>query len=296
MSKRYEDLGFTDDFIFCKTLENNPDLARELLELILDIRISGVRLTQSQKSLKFTALDRGVRFDVYVEDEDHSIYDIEMQTTGSPDLAKRARYYQGMIDLDTIEEGEDLRKLRKSYVIFICTRKPQSFTGNLPIYTFRNQCQEDQSLLLNDETYKVFVNSQGTFENASEKLRSFLLYLQDRQPRDTFTEKLEVMVREIRASKKWRYEYMTLEMKLKEQFFLGKQEGIIEGQREGREEGLKEGLKEGRNEGLKEGQLKTVYQAIADSALSVTYAAKILNITEEEVRKNAEAYSRENMA
>ncbi|MBQ6549887.1 MAG: resolvase [Lachnospiraceae bacterium] len=85
---------------------------------------------------------------------------------------------------------------------------------------------------------------------------------------------------------------MTLEMKLKEQFFLGKQEGIIEGQREGREEGLKEG----RNEGLKEGQLKTVYQAIADGALSVTYAAKILNISEDEVRKNAEAYSRENMA
>ena len=85
---------------------------------------------------------------------------------------------------------------------------------------------------------------------------------------------------------------MTLEMKLREQFFLGKQEGIIEGQREGREEGLKEG----RNEGLKEGQLKTVYQAIADGALSVTYAAKILNISEDEVRKNAEAYSRENMA
>ena len=64
MSKRYEDLGFTDDFIFCKTLENNLDLTKELLELILDIRISGVRLAQSQKSLKFTALDRGVRFDV----------------------------------------------------------------------------------------------------------------------------------------------------------------------------------------------------------------------------------------
>ncbi len=88
------------------------------------------------------------------------------------------------------------------------------------------------------------------------------------------------MVREIRASKKWRYEYMTLEMKLKEQFNLGKQEG--------RQEGI--------IEGLKEGQLKTVYQAIADGALSVTYAAKILNISEDEVRKNAEAYARETMA
>ena len=76
---------------------------------------------------------------------------------------------------------------------------------------------------------------------------------------------------------------MTLEMKLKEQFFLGKQEG--------RQEGIIEGQREGR----KEGQLNTVYQAIADSALSMTYAAKILGISEEEVRKNAEAYARESM-
>jgi predicted transposase/invertase (TIGR01784 family) len=283
MSKRYEDLGFTDDFIFCKTLENNPDLARELLELILDIRISGVRLAQSQKSLKFTALDRGVRFDVYVEDEEHSIYDIEMQTTDSPDLAKRARYYQAMIDLDTVEKGEDLRNLRNSYVIFICTRKPHGFSANLPIYTFKTQCQEDHSLILNDKTTKVFVNSQGTFDFVSEKLQHFLLYLRDQQPRDTFTEKLEAMVREIRASKNWRHEYMTLEMKLKEQFFLGKQEGIQEGIAKGQKAGLKEGL-------------RPLYQAIADGALSVAYAAKILDVSEEEVLRNAEAYAKDSMA
>ena len=100
------------------------------------------------------------------------------------------------------------------------------------------------------------MNSQGTFDHASEKLQSFLLYLQDEKPRDTFTEKLETMVRAIRASKKWRLEYMTLEMKLKEQFFLGKQEGIAEGQKEGRKEGL-----------------RPLYQAVADGALSVAYAA-----------------------
>lgn len=35
----YENLNFTDDFMFCKILENNLDLCKELLELILNIKI-----------------------------------------------------------------------------------------------------------------------------------------------------------------------------------------------------------------------------------------------------------------
>ena len=70
--KRFESLRFTDDFIFCKVLENNTDLTKELLEIILGFPISEVRNTESQKSLRFTPADRGVRFDVYVEDE-HSV-------------------------------------------------------------------------------------------------------------------------------------------------------------------------------------------------------------------------------
>jgi hypothetical protein len=34
-TKRYEELNFTDDFMFCKILQNDPDLCRELTELIL---------------------------------------------------------------------------------------------------------------------------------------------------------------------------------------------------------------------------------------------------------------------
>ena len=37
--KRYEDLDFTDDFLFCKILQNNPLLCKELTELILGNRI-----------------------------------------------------------------------------------------------------------------------------------------------------------------------------------------------------------------------------------------------------------------
>lgn len=37
--------------------------------------------------------------DVYVEDDNNTVFDIEMQTTKQKDLPKRSRYYQGMIDL-----------------------------------------------------------------------------------------------------------------------------------------------------------------------------------------------------
>lgn len=43
-----------------------------------------------------------------------------MQSTDKKNLPKRTRYYQGMIDLNIINKGEDYNKLKKSYVIFIC--------------------------------------------------------------------------------------------------------------------------------------------------------------------------------
>ena len=63
---------------------------------------------------------KGIRFDVYTEDEKNTVYDIEMQTTSQKDLPKRSRYYQGMVDLNLIERGAKFKQLKNSYIIFIC--------------------------------------------------------------------------------------------------------------------------------------------------------------------------------
>lgn len=39
MIKKYEDLDFTDDFMFCKVLTSNPELCKELLELIIGRKV-----------------------------------------------------------------------------------------------------------------------------------------------------------------------------------------------------------------------------------------------------------------
>ena len=79
-TKSYDELTFADDFMFCKILVNNPDLCEELVSLVVgkDVRIVHI---EKQAPIEETSDGRGVRLDVYVEGDDATIYDIEMQTT-----------------------------------------------------------------------------------------------------------------------------------------------------------------------------------------------------------------------
>ena len=143
MSKKYEDLTFTDDFMFCKILYTNPELCKQLLELILRKKIKDIRYQATQNAIDITSDGKGIRLDVYFEG-DNKVYDIEMQTTGNSNLPKRTRYYQGMIDLNLIERGADYEELKESYVIFICTY--DLFGKNACVYTFENRCREVEGL------------------------------------------------------------------------------------------------------------------------------------------------------
>ena len=68
MVKSYEELTFADDFMFCKILQNNPDVCKELTELILGRKIGSFVELETQKAVKITADGHGVRFDVYFEE------------------------------------------------------------------------------------------------------------------------------------------------------------------------------------------------------------------------------------
>lgn len=113
----YENLDFSNDFMFCKILTNRPDLCKELLEIILDIKIRKLECLNKQAPIEITSDGKGVRLDIYVEDDNNTIYDIEMQTTTPKDLPKRSRYYQGMIDLNLIERRPDFIKIKSIFTI-----------------------------------------------------------------------------------------------------------------------------------------------------------------------------------
>jgi len=221
----WEELGISNDFMFGKIMQN-PKLCKELLQRILpELKIDHIEYPEAQKVIRFDVDAKSVRMDVYVVDDKSTVYDIEMQVVNTKELPKRTRYYQSMIDLQLIDKGESYKKLKPSYIIFICPF--DLFGKGRHIYTFENICKEDKDIPLEDGTTKIFLNAVGDMDDVSDGLKSFLDYVAGKKPDDSFVKELEEAVKEARKNKEWRHEYMTMLMYGQEREEKGLEKGII---------------------------------------------------------------------
>jgi predicted transposase/invertase (TIGR01784 family) len=221
--EQWENLGISNDFIFAKVMED-PDLCKAFLECLLGIKIDHVEYPETQKAIHISKDQKSVRLDVYVEDENHTIYNIEMQVVKKRHLPKRSRYYQGMIDLNLLRKGADYDELNKSLVIFICTF--DYFEKGRHRYEFQNLCIDDPGIALGDETTKIFFNTKGTLDDVSEEAEKVLSFIDGNQPTDEFTSNLAEKVKEVKENKEWEVAYMTLMMREREKYKDGREEGI----------------------------------------------------------------------
>ena len=237
--RSFEELEFKDDFIF-GVIMRNPKYCKPFLETILNIKISDIKYPKTQQTIDITADAKSVRLDVYVKDEQNTVYNIEMQVTLNKNLPKRSRYYQGMIDLSILEKGEDYKNLKRSYVIFICTF--DLFGKGRHIYTFENRCIQDKDISFGDETTKIILNTKGTMDDVSPEMKYLLDYIDGQEASDEFTRTLETAVKSVKNNEKWRVEYMTLEMRYRELLEQGIDIGRTEGIDIGRTEGIEIGL------------------------------------------------------
>ena len=263
--KPYEELELKDDFMF-GLIMHDPKYVKPFLEMILKIKIRKVVYPQSQKSIALSANAKAIRLDVYVEDDQNTVFNLEMQTSDNRNLPKRMRYYQGVIDLNILQKGQDYTKLKKSYVIFICTFDP--FGEGRHIYTFCNTCQENTALTLDDDAVKIILSTKGTMDDVSPEMKRILDYIDGKGASDKFTEELEEAVRSARQNERWRLDYMTLEYEYRQRY--------LEGKEEGREEGRAEGRAEGRE--------RTI-QKLHERGESIASIADIVELNEEEVKR-----------
>lgn len=224
--KRWEDLELKDDFMFAKVMRDKQ-ICIKMLERLLDVKIADIKYPADQKVIDIQYDSKSVRLYVYVEDDENTIYDVEIQTSNTGELSKRSRYYQGMIDLNMIEKGELYSKLNKSFVIFICTFDP--FGKGLYRYTFENICKEDNNLFLNDQAVKLFFNTAGTVGDVSDETKAFLQYIGGTASPDAYVKELEERIAKVKLSEEWKVEYMTLLMRDKENIEKGRREGKING-------------------------------------------------------------------
>ncbi|MDE7141085.1 MAG: Rpn family recombination-promoting nuclease/putative transposase [Treponemataceae bacterium] len=241
-TKPWEELTFADNFLFCKIMEDSPELCRQLLELLLHIKIGRLEPPQGERTMQETLGAKAVRFDVYTKDDRH-IFDIEIQTTDAQNLPERARYYQSVIDMDNLSKGENYTKLKDTYVIFLCLK--DIFRRGLPVYFFENTCRADKSLTLDDRAYKVFFNAANCDTLESDEMRSFFRFLKGERAKSVFSKRIAEKVAFAKRNMQWRKQYMTWQQTIDvEKMFAfeeGHDAGVLEGSRESARNLLKEG-------------------------------------------------------
>ena len=208
-SKKWEDLEFSDNFIFCKVMQNE-NLCKQMLEILLGIEIHHVKHIRQENSYE--------------------------------DIMLRARYYQGAMDLATTKRRTKYAQLKESYIIFICKEDP--FNQRLPVYTRQNSFKETNAIKYQDKSNIVFYNASGYSKAESKNVRSVLQFIYNLKSDSDFTDELAESVNQAKAQPEFVEEYMYFSDILEDE----KEKAELKGVEKGRTEGLKKGQSEKQEE------------------------------------------------
>ena len=260
--EKWERATIANNFIFYKVMRNNPDVCKELLEILLEFKIERIEMSQ-EEVVDIDFASKGIRMDVYARDCDGlKAYNIEMQTTDTEELPERSRYYQGIMDVDLLKSGQQYKELKTSYIIFICM--DDIFKKGLAKYTFENLCVEDKETKLNDRTQKVFYICKNYDKLLDARQKAFLRMVTQNSSSDDFTRRVGGLVENAKRNTQWRQQFMEWDREMAYMRAKGREEGIVEGARQ---------------------KAVKAAQNLYANGVSVDIIAKSLNMTEDQVKE-----------
>ena len=254
LQKKWESLTFTDNFIFSRVM-HDEHICRQVVELILGVRIGKIRYLSAQDEHKTDPESMRIIMDVFLRDENR-IINVEVQTGHKKELPKRSRYYQSVADVSTTSTGTKYRDLPENILIFICTFDP--FDRDFPRYTFQYICNEDKQLKLKDGSLRIFLNTKATKLSAlDQKLQAFYHYLQDGVAESTLTQQIFNKITTLKNNSIERRSFMTLALKMADLEYDAYENGFDRGHEAGLQAGLQQGLEQGIEQGAYQNKLET---------------------------------------
>ena len=236
--KQLKDLTLLDRFLFSEVMEN-PKCLETVLEIILGRDVLLRCLPQTEKEQRRSPLYRHIRLDVWGQDLEGTVYDVEVQKQNTFNLCKRSRYYQGLIDSKLLEPGQvDFNALGDTYIIIIA---PFDLFGEGRYqYTFEMRCKENPEISLEDGAVRIFLNTRGQNpQDVSPELVELLSFIEhtNQTPADGYdspkVRELQRQVSQIKSSEEIGVKFM----QAWEERELDKKEAREEGRLLGQEEG-----------------------------------------------------------
>ncbi len=214
--KPWEELSFQDDYMF-KRVMSHKRYCKKMLERILRVKIRDIRYLEDEKTIKTAYESKGIRLDVYVEDDKNIVYNVELQVRKPENdaLFKRLRYYQSMIDGDLLLAGARYDTLKATIIIFICPF--EVLDGKRHMYTFRSICVEDKEMVMPDGATKILLSTKGKMDDITPEMKAFLDYVDGKNVEDDFVQEIDNEINNIKGQEAERVSYMTYAMKIQEE-------------------------------------------------------------------------------
>ena len=189
-----EELTVMND-VFMRNVFKKQECTEYVLQVIMnqkDLRVIEQVLQKDYKNLQ----GRSAVLDCVARDIDGRQMNVEIQQENEGASPKRARYHSGLMDMNTLNPGQDFNALPESYVIFI-TRDDILGYG-LQIYHI-NRKIEEVSEDFKDEAHIIYVNSK--IQDDTE-LGRLMHDLHCKNASDMYSKILANRVRELKETKK----------------------------------------------------------------------------------------------
>ena len=286
-SKKFEDLQFSDNYIFCKVM-HNKELCKEMLEILLGIKVKDIEYIETEHPIENFYENRGIRMDVFVQNSD-KIFNMEMQTGDYDDLLMRSRYYLSAADTSTTPRRTRFKDLKETYILFICKDDP--FNHDIPLYTEQKVFKELPEVQIDDKSHKLFYNCSAFAKAEDEEVASVLEFIYDLKAKSKFTKKLEDEVIHAKARPGFKDDYMYfmdyVEYEAEKAAEKAAKEAAEKAAKEATEKATRETTERVTRETTEKFSIEAA-TALLKEGLSVELIAKCINIPISQVRELAE--------
>ena len=240
--------------IFMRNVFKKRECLEYVLQVIMekqDLHVIDQIIQKDYKNLQ----GRSAVMDCVARDSTGKQFDVEIQQDNEGASPKRARYHSGLMDMNTLNPGQDFEELPESYVIFI-TRDDILGYG-LPIYHIDRQIKELEEAF-QDEAHIIYVNSRKQDDTELGKL---MHDLHCKKADEMHSPILAKRVYELKETQKG-VELMCHEM----------------------EKIYSEGMESGEKRGELKAKKETIL-SLAEMGIPVNKIAKAVNLSEKDVQK-----------
>ena len=240
--------------IFMRNVFKKRECLEYVLQVIMekqDLYVIDQVIQKDYKNLQ----GRSAVMDCVARDSTGKQFDVEIQQDNEGASPKRARYHSGLMDMNTLNPGQDFEELPESYVIFI-TRDDILGYG-LPIYHIDWQIKELNEAF-QDEAHIIYVNSRNQDDT---ELGRLMHDLHCKKADEMHSPILAKRVYELKETQKG-VELMCHEM----------------------EKIYSEGMESGEKRGELKAKKETIL-SLAEMGIPVNKIAKAVNLSEKDVQK-----------